>query len=80
MYMVQILLHPFNEMVLECTFDDLMQKVWCNQFVDISTGEIIRKWHKFPNNTILVPEFVEIKMLYQCFSMVTATMKCIIII
>ena len=80
MYMAQILLHPFNEMVLECTFDDLMQKIGCNQFVDISTREIVREWHKFPNNTILIPEFVEIEMFYQRFSMFTAAMKCIIVI
>ena len=64
MFMAQILFHPFDQMVLECTFDDLMQKVWHNQLVDVSTGKIVCERHKFPDNTILVPDFVKRKMLY----------------
>jgi len=63
-FLAQILLYPFDQMVLECTFDDLMEKVRCNQFIDIGTGEIIRERHKLPNNTILMPESVKRKVLY----------------
>jgi len=38
-FLAQILLYPFDQMVLECTFDDLMEKVRCNQFIDIGTGK-----------------------------------------
>ena len=64
MFLVQILLYPFDQMVLECTFDDLVEKVRCNQFIDIGMGEIIHEWHKLPNNTILMPESVKRKVLY----------------
>ena len=40
MFKLQVLVDPGDKMVLECALDQLMQKVWGNQFVNISTGKI----------------------------------------
>ena len=40
MFKLQVLVDPGDKMVLERALDQLMQKVWGNQFVNISTGKI----------------------------------------
>lgn len=35
--------YPRHEMILECTFDDLMEEVRGDEFVDICSREIIRE-------------------------------------
>ena len=41
MLMGQILFHPLDEMVLEATFDQLMEKIRRHHLMYVSTGEII---------------------------------------
>ena len=41
MLMGQILFHPLNEMVLEATFDQLMEKIQQHHLMYVSMGEII---------------------------------------
>jgi hypothetical protein len=39
----KIFSHPGDEMVFECTFNGLMEKIWCNQLAYVSTRKIIRE-------------------------------------
>jgi hypothetical protein len=41
--MMEVLLHPCNEMVLEAAFDDLVKEIRCNKVMNIGTREVIRK-------------------------------------
>jgi len=39
----KIFSHPGNKMIFECSFNNLMEKIWCNKLMYISTWEIISK-------------------------------------
>ena len=41
MLMSQVLFHPLDEMVLEATFDQLMEKIRRHHIMYVSMGEII---------------------------------------
>jgi hypothetical protein len=41
---LEIFLNPHDEMILECSLDDLMKEVWAEKFVDICTGKAGREW------------------------------------
>ena len=41
MLMSQVLFHPLDEMVLEATFDQLMEKIQWHHIMYVSMGEII---------------------------------------
>jgi hypothetical protein len=41
---VDVLLHPFDEVILERPFDDLMQDIGSNKAMYISTRKVIREW------------------------------------
>lgn len=43
MFLKQKLTNPSNEMVFECTFDDLMENISRQELVDIGTGKIVRE-------------------------------------
>lgn len=43
---IDILSHPRYQMVLKCSFDQLMKQIWGDKFVNICTFEIICKWLK----------------------------------
>jgi hypothetical protein len=36
--------HPGYEVILEGAFDYLVQKIWCDKFVDVCARECICKW------------------------------------
>jgi len=40
----QVLAHPFNKVVLEHTFDELVEEIWSYQFMDVCTGEMLGEW------------------------------------
>jgi hypothetical protein len=40
----EIFLHPCYEVVLEGTFDDLMQEIWCDQFIYVCVRKLIGEW------------------------------------
>jgi hypothetical protein len=40
----KIFLHPGHKVILKRAFDHLVQKIWCNQFVDVRTWEFICEW------------------------------------
>ena len=40
----EVFFYPHYEVVFERSFDDLVEQVWCDQFVDIRPREIMRKW------------------------------------
>lgn len=35
-----VLVDPCNEVVLECSFDDLVKNVWCDQFIYVGSRKI----------------------------------------
>ena len=37
----QVILNPGNQMVLEGTFDELVENVWCDQFMNIGSWEVV---------------------------------------
>jgi len=43
MFMLKILTHPFNKMVLEYAFDKLVEEVWSDQLVNVCTREMLHK-------------------------------------
>jgi hypothetical protein len=40
----EIFLHPCYKVVLEGTFDDLMQEIWCDQFIYVCMQKHIGEW------------------------------------
>jgi len=43
MFVFKILTHPINKMILEHSFDKLVEDVWRYQLVNICTGEVLSK-------------------------------------
>ena len=44
MHCFDVLFHPIDKVIFECTFDDLMKKIWCEQLVYVRTREVVGKW------------------------------------
>ena len=44
MSLEKVLLNPFNNVIFECPFDELMQKVWSEEFMNISTRKLVSEW------------------------------------
>jgi hypothetical protein len=40
MFAFKVFAHPLNKMVLENPLDELVEQVWCDEFVDIGVGEV----------------------------------------
>jgi len=43
---MQIFTYPGNKMVLKCTLNNLVKKVWCEQLMNVSTRKTMSKWLK----------------------------------
>ena len=43
---VKVVLNPGDEVVFESSLNELMKKVWGNQFMDVCSWEVIREWLK----------------------------------
>jgi hypothetical protein len=41
---LEILTHPLHEMILECSFDHLVEKIGRQEFVDIGAWKMCREW------------------------------------
>ena len=41
MSLEKVLLNPFNDVVLESPFDELMQEVWSEKLVNVSTRKLM---------------------------------------
>lgn len=46
MHLLKIRFNPSNNMILERAFDELVQKVRREKFVDVSTGKVVCEWLK----------------------------------
>jgi hypothetical protein len=44
MHRYKILCNPINEVILEDAFNQLVQQIRCDKFVDVGSREIIREW------------------------------------
>jgi hypothetical protein len=44
MLMPQVLTYPFNKVVLEHTFDELVEEIRSYQFMDVCPGEVLSEW------------------------------------
>jgi len=44
MLMLKVLAHPLNKVVLENTFDELVEEVRCYQFMDVCAGKMLGEW------------------------------------
>jgi hypothetical protein len=53
---MDIILDPFHQMILESAFDDLMQQIRRNEFMDVCIFEIIRKWLSRPRQLVRTTE------------------------
>ena len=40
----KVLLNPFNDVIFERPFDELMQKVWSEEFMNISMRKLLSEW------------------------------------
>lgn len=40
----EVSFHPVDQVVFECSFDELMEDVWRDQLVNIRTGEVFGEW------------------------------------
>jgi hypothetical protein len=36
--------HPLNKVIFEHAFDELMKKVWGDEFVDVGIGKMFSEW------------------------------------
>jgi hypothetical protein len=43
---MKILSDPSNKVILEDTFDELMEEIRCKQLMDVGTGKVMGKWLK----------------------------------
>jgi hypothetical protein len=44
MFFEQILVNPHYNMILECPFDDLMEQIRCQEFMDVSMRKAMCEW------------------------------------
>jgi len=44
MFAFKMLTHPIDEVILENSFDELMEDVRSYQFINICMGKMVRKW------------------------------------
>jgi hypothetical protein len=35
MFFLELIAHPVNKMIFECSLDHLMQQVWCDEFMNV---------------------------------------------
>ena len=54
MDMLEILLYPCDKMILECSFDELMEKIRGEHFVDVSPREMKGEWLNDHQNNMAV--------------------------
>lgn len=43
MFKFQVLTHPFNEVILECSFDELMQNIGSKELMDVGARKVVCK-------------------------------------